>query len=92
MVAVNEHGIEGYFSNPSMASGIPLVKAPRDLLERMLTVRIHLDDMTEGNGPLRVLGGSHNYYEMAEDDSTEPLTITCNAGDVLLMRPLLNSC
>ena len=89
MIAVKEHGKEGYFSNPSMAAGIPQVKAPKELLEEMLTVRIHLDDMTEDNGPLRVIPGSHRHYAMAEDESATPTTLTCKAGDVLLMRPLL---
>ena len=30
-----------------------------DVLERMLTIRLHLDDCDAGNGPLRVMPGSH---------------------------------
>ena len=33
--------------------------APAEALERVLALRIHLDDSTADNGPLRVLPGSH---------------------------------
>ena len=35
------------------------VQPPPAMLEGILTVRLHLDDCLEGNGPLRVLPGSH---------------------------------
>ena len=89
MIAVKALGREGVFTNPGTTAGVPQVKAPRELLETMLTVRVHLDDMHEDNGPLRVVPGSHKHYAMAEDDAVAPVTIVCRAGDVLLMRPLL---
>jgi ectoine hydroxylase-related dioxygenase (phytanoyl-CoA dioxygenase family) len=89
MIAVKAHGTEGIFTNPGITAGVPQVKAPKELLERMLTVRVHLDDMTDDNGPLRVLPGSHEQYLMSDDDAVGPVTINCKAGDVLLMRPLL---
>ena len=57
----------------------------------MLTARIHLDDVTADNGPLRVMPGSHRHYAMGEDEPREPVAITCRAGDVLLTRPLLTA-
>ena len=89
MIAVKTHGREGVFTQPGIAAGVPQVKAPKELLEKMLTVRVHLDDMDEENGALRVIPGSHEHYSMNQDPATAPVTISCKAGDVLFMRPLL---
>lgn len=89
MIAVQSHGLIGKFSHPSTTSGIPQVKAPASLLRMMLTARLHLDEVTDDNGPLRVLPGSHRFYSQAEDEEGVPRTIRCRAGDVLLMRPML---
>jgi hypothetical protein len=83
-VAVVEHRSFGVFTKPTRKAGVPHVEAPAELLDRMITARIHLDDMTDDNGPLRVIPGSHLGVEEGE-----PVTIYCRAGDVLLMRPLL---
>jgi len=89
MIAVKSHGPIGNFSYPSTTAGIPQVKAPAGLLSTMLTARLHLDDVTDDNGPLRVLPGSHRFYSQSDDEECRPLTIRCSAGDVLLMRPML---
>jgi ectoine hydroxylase-related dioxygenase (phytanoyl-CoA dioxygenase family) len=68
-------------------AGVPHVEAPADLLATMVTVRVHLDDMTDVNGPLRVIPGSHRTTGCADDRAA--VTLRCRAGDVLLMRPLL---
>ncbi|MFL5243136.1 MAG: SgcJ/EcaC family oxidoreductase [Gemmataceae bacterium] len=47
------------FRNPTVKAGLPHVEAPRALLESMLTARIHLDDITDANGPMTVIPGSH---------------------------------
>jgi Phytanoyl-CoA dioxygenase (PhyH) len=39
--------------------GIPHVHAPAEYLERMVTLRLHLDDCAIYSGPMRVLPGSH---------------------------------
>jgi hypothetical protein len=88
-IAVAEHGPVGVFTKPTKKAGVPHVMAPFELLATMLTARVHLDDMTAGNGPLRVIPGSHRHYQLAADEVREPITIQCAAGDVLLMRPLL---
>ena len=74
-----------HFSKPTFKVGVPHVDAPDWLLENMLTLRLHLDDMTEENGPLKVLPGSHR-----GDADRRPITILGQCGDVLLMRPLLS--
>jgi hypothetical protein len=88
-IAVAAHGRTGAFTKPTMKAGVPHVIAPRELLDRMLTVRIHLDAATPDNGPLRVIPGSHRFYHPGQDEPREAVTLCCRAGDVLLMRPLV---
>jgi len=79
-----------HFKNPTRKAGVPHVEAPREILEQMLTLRIHLDDVSPDNGPLRVLAGSHRRDSPAEDD--REVTILARAGEVLAIRPLLFHC
>ncbi|QDU21432.1 phytanoyl-CoA dioxygenase family protein [Urbifossiella limnaea] len=88
-VAVRAHGPLGRFRKPTTKAGIPHLEAPTELLSRMLTARVHLDDMTDENGPLRVVPGSHRFDRTAADEPRPPVVVHCRAGDVLLMRPLL---
>ncbi len=88
-LAVRAPGPIGAFTKPTVKAGVPHVIAPKDVLDRMLTVRIHLDDMTAENGPLRVIPGSHVAYHQQDDPPREAETLYCRAGDVLLMRPLV---
>jgi hypothetical protein len=83
-VAVKAHGVLGRFQKPTVKAGVPHVEAPAELLARMVTARVHLDDVTDENGPLRVIPGSHRGPQ-----DREPVTLHGRAGDVLLMRPLL---
>lgn len=84
-----------YFRNPTRKEGVSHVEAPTDLLQQMLTLRIHLDDVTNANGPLMVLPGSHKQWsaaDMATAKAGEATAVLAAAGDVLLMRPLLAHC
>lgn len=87
----------------SVKAGVVHVEPPVELLERMLTVRLHLDDCDESNGPLRVLPGSHRLGRLtpaqlhdviapapdATGGAARSVTCTCPAGGALVMRPLL---
>ncbi|MCH5372813.1 MAG: phytanoyl-CoA dioxygenase family protein, partial [Planctomycetes bacterium] len=87
-VAVKENDLPcGCFCKPTQKAGIPHVEAPVWLLENMLTLRVHLDAMTEENGPLSVIPGSHRVD--CESDHA-PITLRAGVGDVLAMRPLLS--
>lgn len=87
-IAVRANRLPGdFFAKPTTKAGVPHVEAPQELLERMVTMRIHLDDITDENGPLKVIPGSHRGVE-----SQAPRTIFALAGDVLLMRPLVSHC
>ena len=79
----------------SVKDGVPHVQPPVDLLEQMLTVRLHLDDADEANGALRVLPGTHRLGRLSpvqvQEQRAQQADILCaaTAGDALLMRPLL---
>jgi ectoine hydroxylase-related dioxygenase (phytanoyl-CoA dioxygenase family) len=71
------------------------VQSPTAFLERVLAIRVHLDDCDERNGALRVVPGSHR---MGRLDSSAALRIRRDRGEVrvtvprggaMLMRPLL---
>lgn len=89
-IAVREHRQPSeHFKHPTRKAGVPHVEAPVEVLEQMLTARIHLDPMTEENGPLKVIPGSHRRGTALSRGDELPCTILGPAGDVLLMRPLL---
>jgi len=79
----------------SMKDGVPHVQPPTELLEQMLTVRLHLDDADHTNGALRVLPGSHRLGRLTAERIQElrasqvDVLCTAAAGDALFMRPLL---
>ena len=89
-IAVRDNTIASdRFTHPTRKAGVPHVEAPRELLETMLTARIHLDEVTDENGPLKVVPGSHLTGKSMPSGDAAPAAILAQAGDVLLMRPLL---
>jgi ectoine hydroxylase-related dioxygenase (phytanoyl-CoA dioxygenase family) len=88
------HDLAG-FGPWSLKAGIPHVQPPSALLERMLTLRIHLDSCPAENGALRILPGSHRAGVLdlptiqRYRDQMPAITCCAEAGDALLMRPLL---
>ena len=58
----------------------------------MVTARIHLDDVTDENGPLKVVPGSHRAGKALALAGAEVRTLYAGAGDVLLIRPLVAHC
>ncbi|HVY70821.1 MAG TPA: phytanoyl-CoA dioxygenase family protein [Verrucomicrobiae bacterium] len=83
------------FTGWSIKEGVPHVHAPAEVLDHMLTVRVHLDDTNEANGALRVLRGSHRQGKLDQAAITEwerhnePVLCNVPRGGALLMRPLL---
>lgn len=69
------------------------VQPPLEILERIFTIRIHLDDTDENNGALKVIPGSHNkgVYRLETIDWKEASMVKCNVlkGGIMIMRPLL---
>jgi ectoine hydroxylase-related dioxygenase (phytanoyl-CoA dioxygenase family) len=79
----------------SVKEGIVYAHAPTHALDQVVALRVHLDDSTEQNGPLRVIPGTHKLGVLTDDEvfelSTRRVAIDCLApqGAVLAMRPLL---
>lgn len=86
------------FTAWTVKSGIHHVVPPFDCLERMLVLRIHLDDAGADNAPLLVAPGSHRLGRIAEPDIASIVdrlgTAAClaEAGDVWAYRaPILHA-
>ena len=79
----------------SVKDGVIYAHAPDNALSQVLGLRVHLDDSTATNGPLRVLPGTHMLGvltdEMLHALSTRITAVDCivRRGGVLAMRPLI---
>src|SRR5262249_47433670 len=83
-VAVRDNRCGGRaFRRPTTKAGVPHVEAPVEVLEHMLTARVHLDEVTRENGPLKVVAGSHHSGKTLALDDAGVRTLCCAAGDVL---------
>ena len=69
--------------------------APKEALEQVLALRIHLDDSTPKNGPLKVIPDTHRSgvftdFEIQElASNSDAVECTVAMGGVIAMRPLL---
>ncbi|ALN90682.1 phytanoyl-CoA dioxygenase family protein [Lysobacter gummosus] len=79
----------------SKKEGGHFVQPPVALLQRLMAVRLHVDPCGPGDGPLRVIPGSHRHGKLdaahaaalrQEYGETE---CTAQPGDLLIMQPLL---
>lgn len=79
----------------SIKDGIHYAHAPASALEQVLALRVHLDDSTTENGPLRILAGTHIRGVLSDDDvaqlvsNSNPIECTVSRGGVVAMRPLI---
>ncbi len=79
----------------TVKDGVAHVQPPVELLEQMLTLRLHLDNCGPANGPLQVLPASHksgrlNARQITEWRDRQPAEIcSVPCGGALLMRPML---
>ncbi|MCA1556325.1 MAG: phytanoyl-CoA dioxygenase family protein, partial [Acidobacteria bacterium] len=79
----------------SEKAGVTHVQPPVEILERMLTLRLHLDVGDEANAPLRVIPGSHAGGRLSAEaitrlqEKSEATSCLVPRGGALLMRPLL---
>lgn len=88
---VEHAGLSGW----SEKEGSLYVQPPVELLEQLVAVRVHIDACGAGDGPLRVVPGSHlrgkispEAAALARQSQTE---VSCMAerGAAMVMRPLL---
>lgn len=79
----------------SVKEGIHHVQPPLSVLEKMVTLRIHLDRADEANGCLRVIPASHklgiiNQSNISANYGTQAgVACMVDAGDTVIMRPHL---
>lgn len=79
----------------SVKDGVVYAHAPASALGRVTALRVHLDDSTKHNGPLRVLPGTHKLGVLSDDAieklATQIAPVDCLVpqGGVLAMKPLL---
>jgi hypothetical protein len=79
----------------SEKEGALFVQPPADVLQKIVAVRLHIDECTSIDGPLKVVSGSHVYGRINQETARALRAangeISCPAGRgaVMLMRPLL---
>ena len=79
----------------SVKDGVIYAHAPASALEEVLALRVHLDDSTLQNGPLRVLPSTHTIGVLSDGElqelSKRATAVDCLVprGGVLAMRPLI---
>ena len=79
----------------SVKDGITYAHSPAEALNRVIALRLHLDDSTPGNGPLRVLPGTHTLGVLSDADVSQQArrvaAVECCAvaGSIVVMRPLI---
>ena len=79
----------------TVKDGTHHVQPPLDVLNNMITFRIHLDDTTQESGCLRVIKGSHKLGILSAAEigeyvaSSEPVECEVTAGSAFVMRPHL---
>jgi ectoine hydroxylase-related dioxygenase (phytanoyl-CoA dioxygenase family) len=94
-IAVQEKIEANGFGPWSIKADVLHVQPPAFVLERMISIRIHLDHCGETNGALRVIPGSHLHGRIPEEQianirgEVPEQVCAVRAGGALLMRPLL---
>jgi ectoine hydroxylase-related dioxygenase (phytanoyl-CoA dioxygenase family) len=82
----------------SVKEGVVYAHAPKEALERVVALRLHLDDLDDSdldNGPLRVLPGTQKLGLLTDEEihrlaeSIKPIDCPVAAGGVIVMRPLI---
>jgi ectoine hydroxylase-related dioxygenase (phytanoyl-CoA dioxygenase family) len=94
-IAVKEKRNTEGFTAWTRKVGIFHVQPPIEILEKMLTLRFHLDDTDETNGALKVIPKSHTKGRLNAEKikhlrkANETAVCSVKKGDCLIMRPLL---
>jgi hypothetical protein len=79
----------------SVKGGVLHAIAPASALTTVVALRVHLDDSTYANGPLRVLPGTHAGGVLTHDEIQRltgvvpPVECVSSAGGIVAMRPLV---
>lgn len=95
VIAVHDRADLPGFGPWSIKAGVHHVRPPAAVLERMVTVRINLDDCGPDNGPLLVIPRTHSSGFLDDADLERRIAagpvVECTgaAGDAVVMRPLV---
>jgi ectoine hydroxylase-related dioxygenase (phytanoyl-CoA dioxygenase family) len=79
----------------SKKAGVDYAHAPAAALSKIIALRVHLDDSTAHNGPLRVLPGTHTLGVLSDAQiraaarRMDGVACTVERGGVVIIRPLL---
>ena len=79
----------------SVKEGIHYAHAPASVLSQVLALRVHIDDSSRENGPLRILPRTHNLGVLNDNQICEfaknaaPVDCVVPKGGVVAMSPLL---
>lgn len=85
---------DGEWGPWSTKAGVLYAHAPARALEMILALRVHLDDSTAANGPLRVLPQTHHRGVLSDEQIDQiarhmrAVDCVAAAGGVVAMRPL----
>ena len=75
--------------------GVHHVQPPRDVLDNMVTIRLHVDDADQERGCLSVIPKSHRLGILTQDEinrvvvNSRPEACVVSAGDAVIMHPLV---
>jgi len=94
-IAVEQRIDTDGFGPWSTKDGVTHVQPPKDILEQIISLRIHLDPCPKDNGAIKFVAGSHHsgLLDQAEIpgiiERSTPICRTAESGDIILMRPLI---
>lgn len=94
-ISVKERRETEGFSAWTTKAKIRHVQPPIEILEKMVTLRFHLDDADETNGALKVIPKSHLSGRLSAAEiksireANESAICRVKQGDCLIMRPLI---
>lgn len=87
-ICVRERATVAGYGPWTVKGGKQHVAPPFDLLSRMVTLRVHLDDVPEDNAPLMIVPGSHKLGRILETEIDEVVSrlgqqlCLAEAGDI----------
>ena len=94
-IAVSERFEKNKWGPWSIKDGVQSVQPPVEVLNQMVTFRIHLDDASQENGCLKIIPKSHEQGVLDHEAIQEyiqsrcPVICEASAGSALVMRPHL---
>jgi ectoine hydroxylase-related dioxygenase (phytanoyl-CoA dioxygenase family) len=94
-VTLNRHIDLAGWGSWTFKDGVHHVQPPRAVLDRMVTIRLHIDPANLSTGCLRVIPGSHRYGILRAQDigpivvKSAALACVADPGDAVVMHPLI---